>query len=125
MTRVAIEGARIAPAVGPFSAGVTGTPTLFLSGQVAQDPETGKLVGEDAAGQARQALTNLHAALEAAGKTEADVIRVGVYLADMADFAAVNAAYADFFSPPYPARTAIAVAGLPLGALVELDVVVG
>jgi 2-iminobutanoate/2-iminopropanoate deaminase len=104
---------------------VAGTPTLFVSGQVGQDPETDRLAGDDAATQARQALTNLQAVLRTAGKTEADVIRVGVYLADMADYAAVNAVYAEFFSAPYPARTAIAVAALPLGALVEVDAVVG
>jgi 2-iminobutanoate/2-iminopropanoate deaminase len=104
---------------------VTGTPTVFVSGQIGQDPETDELAAGDAAAQARQALTNLHAVLVAAGKTEADVIRVGVYLADMADYAAVNAVYAEFFSAPYPARTAIAVAALPLGALVEVDAVVG
>jgi 2-iminobutanoate/2-iminopropanoate deaminase len=125
MSRTAVTSDRIAPPVGPFSAAVTGTPTLFVSGQVAQHPETGQLNGDDAASQARQALANLAAVLEAAGKTEVDVIRVAVYLADMGDFAAVNAVYADFFSAPFPARTAIAVAGLPLGALVEIDVVVG
>jgi 2-iminobutanoate/2-iminopropanoate deaminase len=104
---------------------VTGTPTLFISGQVAQDPATGALAGSDAAAQASRALRNLDAVLQEAGKTEADVIRVGVYLADMSDYAAVNAVYADFFTSPYPARTAIAVAALPLGALVEFDAVVG
>jgi 2-iminobutanoate/2-iminopropanoate deaminase len=65
------------------------------------------------------------AVLTAAGKTEADVLRVGLYLTDMADFSAVNAVYQEFFSAPYPARTAVCVAGLPLGALVEADVIVG
>jgi 2-iminobutanoate/2-iminopropanoate deaminase len=124
MPRQAVPNTRHEAPHGPFSPAVTGTPTLFVSGQVGQDPETDELAG-DAAGQARQALTNLQAVLRAADKTEADVIRVGVYLADMADYAAVNAVYADFFSAPYPARTAIAVAALPLGALVEVDAVVG
>jgi 2-iminobutanoate/2-iminopropanoate deaminase len=125
MPRQAVPNTRDEAPPGPFSPAVTGTPTLFVSGQVGQDPETDELAADDAAAQARQALTNLQAVLSAAGKTEADVIRVGVYLADMADYAAVNAVYAEFFSAPYPARTAIAVAALPLGALVEVDAVVG
>ena len=109
----------------PFSAAVEGTPTFFLSGQVGEDAETGELVDGGAAAQARQLLTNVMATLAAIGKSEADVLRVGVYLADMADFADVNAVYQEFFTAPYPARTAIGVAALPLGALVEADVVVG
>jgi 2-iminobutanoate/2-iminopropanoate deaminase len=125
MPRQAVPSAGNEPPPGPFSPAVTVTPTLFVSGQVGLDPETNELAGADAATQARQALTNLQAVLGTAGKTEADVIRVGVYLADMADYAAVNAVYAEFFSAPYPARTAIAVTALPLGALVEVDAVVG
>jgi 2-iminobutanoate/2-iminopropanoate deaminase len=109
----------------PFSVAVEGTPTFFLSGQVGEDPATGALVDGGAAAQARQLLTNVMAVLAALGKSEADVLRVGVYLVDMADFAAVNAVYEEFFTAPYPARTAIGVAALPLGALVEADVVVG
>lgn len=125
MPRTPVTSDRIASPVGPFSAAALGTPTGFLSGQIAQDPATGGLVGDDAATQARQVLTNVLAVLDAAGKTEHDVLRVALYLTDMADFAAVNAVYEDFFSAPYPARTAIAVAGLPRGALVEADVVLG
>lgn len=123
MQRQVIEGARIATPVGPFSAGVRATPQLFLSGQIGQDPETGRLVEGDAKDQARQVFTNVMSVLDAAGKTETDVIRVAVYLTDMADFAAVNEVYSDFFTAPYPARTAIAVSALPLGARVEADVV--
>jgi 2-iminobutanoate/2-iminopropanoate deaminase len=125
MSRTPVTSDRIAPAVGPFSAAVLGAPTGFLSGQIAQDPTTGDLVGHDAAAQARQVLANVGAVLDAAGKTERDVLRVALYLTDMADFAAVNAVYEDYFTAPYPARTAIAVAGLPRGALVEVDVVLG
>jgi 2-iminobutanoate/2-iminopropanoate deaminase len=124
MPRQAVPNARDEAPPGPFSPAVTSTPTLFVSGQIGQDPETDELAADDAAAQARQALTNLLAVLSAAGKTEADVIRVGVYLADMADYTVVNTVYAEFFSAPYPARTAIAVAALPLGALVEVDAVV-
>jgi 2-iminobutanoate/2-iminopropanoate deaminase len=103
---------------------VRGGGLLFLSGQVAQDPATGKLIEGDAAAQAEQILRNIAVALEGAGKGLGDVVRVGVYLADMADFAAMNEAYARHFSKPFPARTAIGVAALPLGAAVEMDVVV-
>jgi len=125
MPRTVVRPDPDAAPVGPFSPAVAGTPTLFLSGQVAEDRATGQMVGEDAATQVRQVLTNVMAVLAAAGKTEADVLRVGLYLTDMADFSAVNAVYQEFFSTPYPARTAVCVAGLPLGALVEADVIVG
>jgi len=125
MPRRAADIPRATPSGLPFSAAVEGTPVFFLSGQVGEDPETGELVGGGAAAQARQLLTNVLSVLAAIGKSEADVLRVGVYLADMADFAEVNAVYREFFTAPYPARTAIAVAALPLGALVEADVVVG
>jgi 2-iminobutanoate/2-iminopropanoate deaminase len=97
----------------------------FLSGQTAQDPATGALIDGDAAAQAEQILRNLGAVLEAVGKSLDDVVRVGVYLTDMADFAAVNAVYEAFFSRPYPARTTIAVAALPIGAAVEMDAIAG
>lgn len=125
MTRETITTDKIAQAVGPFSAGVRRDGFTFLSGQVAQDPATGQLVDGDAAAQAEQLLTNLASVVEAAGKTLDDVIRVGVYLTDMTDFAAVNSVYAKFFTAPYPARTAIAVTALPLGAAVEMDAIIG
>ena len=125
MARRAADIPRPTPPPGPFSAAGEGTPTFYLSGQVGEDPQTGKLVAGDAADQARQSLTNVMAVLAAVGKSEADVLRVGLYLTDMADFAAVNAVYREFFAEPYPARTAIGVAALPMGALFEADVVVG
>ena len=125
MSRIAVTTDRVAPPVGPYSAAVHGTASMFLSGQVAQDPATGQLVGADAETQARQVFANMRAVLAAANKTERDVLRVTLYLRDMADFAAVNAVYTEVFTPPYPARTAIAVLGLPLGALVEADVIAG
>jgi 2-iminobutanoate/2-iminopropanoate deaminase len=124
MTRAAISTDTLSPPVGPFSPGVRGGGLLFLSGQVAQDPATGKLIDGDITGQTHQVLNNLAAVLEAAGKDLRDVIRVGVYLTDMTDFQAMNEAYRQHFSAPYPARTAIGVAALPLGASVEMDVVV-
>jgi 2-iminobutanoate/2-iminopropanoate deaminase len=124
MTRAAISNDALAPPAGPFSPGVRGGGLLFLSGQLAQDPATGELVDGDVTSQTHQVLNNLAAVLTVAGKDLGDVIRVGVYLTDMADFQAVNEAYRQHFSTPYPARTAIGVAALPLGARVEMDVVV-
>jgi 2-iminobutanoate/2-iminopropanoate deaminase len=125
MTRDAIASDKLPAAVGPFSLGVRGGGLLFLSGQVAQDPATGRLVEGDVRRQADQILRNIATALEAAGKDLGDVLRVGVYLTDMSDFAAMNEAYSKHFAEPFPARTAIGVAALPLGAAIEMDVVVG
>jgi 2-iminobutanoate/2-iminopropanoate deaminase len=125
MTRDAIATDKLAAPIGPFSLGVRGAGLLFLSGQVAQDPATGGLIDGDVARQTHQILVNIEKALEAAGKDLGDVLRVGVYLTDMSDFAAMSQAYAAHFAEPYPARTAIGVAALPLGAAVEMDVVVG
>ena len=125
MTRHAIATDKLAAPVGPFSLGVRGAGLLFLSGQVAQDPATGELVDGDIAQQADQILRNIAATLAAIGKDLDDVIRVGVYLTDMSQFGAMNEAYRRHFAEPYPARTAIGVAALPLGAAVEMDVVVG
>ena len=102
-----------------------GAGLLFFSGQVATDPATGELIEGDIAQQTDQVLRNLTAALAAAGKDLGDVIRVGVYLTDMSQFGAMNDVYVKHFTKPYPARTAIGVAALPLGAAVEMDVVVG
>jgi reactive intermediate/imine deaminase len=92
---------------------------LLLSGQVAE-PE---LLVADARAQTRSVLRRLAAVLEAEGRTLRDVVRVGVYLRDMGDFAAVNEAYREFFSAPFPARTTVGVAALPFGARVEMDAV--
>jgi len=123
MARDVVSTDKIATPVGPFSPAVRASEFLYLSGQVAQDPATGGLIDGDAAAQTERIFANLGAVLEAAGKTLADVVRVGVYLTDMADYPAMNAVYARQFAAPYPARTAIAVAALPLGAAVEIDLV--
>ena len=114
---------RIAPPVGPFSPAVRAGDLLYLSGQVAQDPSTGRLVEGGIDAQASQILRNVAAVLDAAGRGFDDVVRVGVYLRDMADFKAMNAVYERHFARPYPARTVIGVASLPLGAAIEIDVV--
>jgi len=125
MKKEVITTDRIARAVGPFSAAVRCGDFTFLSGQVAQDPATGKLVDGDVEAQAEQIFANIGAVLQAAGKSFDDVVRVRVYLTDMGDYAAMNAVYAKYVQQPHPARTAIAVAALPLGAKIEIDLVVG
>jgi 2-iminobutanoate/2-iminopropanoate deaminase len=123
MPRQAIVSHETALPVGPFAAAVRAGELLFVSGQVGQDPLTGELVAGDVAAQAEQAFVNIRAVLRAAGKTLDNVVRVGVYLSDMNDFAKMNAVYARQFAAPYPARTTIAVRALPLGAGVEIDLV--
>ncbi len=123
MTRDAVFSDQLAPPVGPFSPAVRAGELLFLSGQVAQDPKTGTMRNGDVATQTEQILMNLQAVLKAAGKTLADVVRVGVYLTDMKHFGQMNAVYARYFAAPHPARTTVAVAALPMGASVEIELV--
>ena len=123
MAKQPITSNKLAAPVGPFSSAVTSRGFVFLSGQVGQDPVTKKVVEGGVEAQTAQIFRNLTAVLEAAGKTLADVVRVGVYLTDIGDFAAMNKVYAKHFQEPYPARTTIAVAALPLGAAVEIDMV--
>lgn len=123
MARAAIS-APGAAAIGPYAHGVkAGGDTLFLSGQTPLDPATGKLVIGDIGVQTRQCLHNLGQVLEAAGLGFDDVVKCNVFLVDMADFAAMNAVYAEHFRAPYPARTTIGVAALPLGARVEIEMI--
>ena len=123
MTKLIVTTDKLAPAVGPFSAAVIVDGTLYASGQIALDPETAQLVDGDVADQTRQVLRNIECVLDAAGSSLADVVKANVYLADMNDFAAMNAAYQAHFDAPYPARTTIQAARLPLGALVEIEVI--
>jgi 2-iminobutanoate/2-iminopropanoate deaminase len=123
MPKHAITTERIAKAVGPFSPAIVDNGRLYSSGQVAQDPQTGKLVDGGVAVQTAQAISNIEAVLAAAGKSLGDVVKVNVYLTDMKDFAEMNTVYAESFRTPYPARTTVAVAALPLGAAVEIEVV--
>jgi 2-iminobutanoate/2-iminopropanoate deaminase len=123
MSQTAIVPKTLAPPVGPFSQGIRVNGLLFLSGQVGLEPATGKLVPGGIRAETEQVLRNLGAVLEAAGKTFTDVVRAGVFLTDIGDFSAMNAVYEKQFSQPYPARTTIAVAALPLGARVEIDLV--
>jgi 2-iminobutanoate/2-iminopropanoate deaminase len=110
-------------ALGPYSAAVRVGDMLYCSGQTPLDPATGELVGDDVATQARQALANLSAVLEAAGGTLDSIVKTTVFLTDMADFAEMNAVYAEHFAEPYPARSTVAVRALPKACRVEIEAV--
>jgi 2-iminobutanoate/2-iminopropanoate deaminase len=112
-------------AIGPYSQAIRTGSLLFCSGQVPLDPASGELVKEDVTGQTRRCLENLSAVCEAAGASLSQAVRCTVYLTDMGDFARVNDVYAEFFGEgDPPARVAIAVAGLPKGADIEIDAIV-
>ncbi len=110
-------------AIGPYAQAVAAGPFLFTAGQIALEPATGELVGADAAAQTRQVMVNLTAVLQAAGASWENVVRTEIYLVDLADFAAVNDAYAEFVGDEPPARVTVQVAALPKGALVEIAAV--
>lgn len=110
-------------AVGPYSHAVKAGGLLFCSGQVALDPETGSLVGDDAAAQAEQVFANIRAVLSAAGANLSNVVKTTVFLDSMDDYSAVNTVYAAAFGDHRPARSAVAVDRLPVGALVEIEVI--
>lgn len=122
MKRKAITAKGSVP-VGPYSPGVDMGDYVYVSGQTPLDPDTGKLVEGDIAAQTRRIFLNLEAILTAAGLSFEDVVKTTVFLADMGDFAAMNAEYAEHFASPYPARSTIGVAALPLGARVEIELV--
>ena len=124
MLKQAIRADALPPPVGPFSPAIRSGEFIFLSGQVGIDPATGKLVDGGVEAEARQIFSNLKLLLEAAGKSLDDAVRAGVFLTDIADFAAVNTVYAGQFEQPFPARTTVGVAALPLGAKVEIELIV-
>ena len=112
-------------AIGPYSQAIQVGNLVFTSGQIPIDPATGVFVEGGVKEQTRQSLLNVKAILEEAGLTMGDVMKTTVFMADMNDFADMNAVYAEFFSEPYPARSAVAVKTLPKGALIEIEVVAG
>jgi len=113
-----------APApIGPYSQAVRAGNTVYFSGQIPLDPASGQLVEGDIVTQTRRVFDNLTAVAQAAGGSLAQFVRVGIYVTDLANFAAVNAVMAEYFQPPYPARSTIEVSGLPKGAQVEVDAV--
>lgn len=123
MNRHQISTGAAPAAIGPYSQAIGAGRLVFCSGQIALDPATGELTGSDVAGQAERALRNLSAVLDAAGLSFADVVKTTVFLVDMADFPALNGVYARFMPDPPPARSTIAVAALPKGALVEIEAI--
>jgi len=110
-------------AIGPYSQAVVGDGVVYTAGQVALDPHSGELVGTTVAEQTEQVLKNLTAVLAAAGSSLGQVLKTTVYLADMADFAAMNEVYARHFGGHRPARSTVQAAGLPKGARVEIDAI--
>jgi len=110
-------------AIGPYSQAVVVDGMVYTAGQIALDPKTGAMVGKTTAEQAEQMLKNLGAILEAAGSGLDQVVKTTVYLADMADFSAMNEVYAKYFSTHKPARSTIQAAGLPKAARVEMDAI--
>ena len=124
MSRKAITSPELAPPVGPFSQAIEIGGFLYLSGQIGQDPATGKVVAGGIAAETERVFQNLAAVLQAAGKNFDHVACARVFLTNMSDFVVMNGIYAKHFSQPYPARTTIGVATLPLRACVEIDLVV-
>ncbi|OHE83467.1 MAG: reactive intermediate/imine deaminase [Lysobacterales bacterium RIFOXYD1_FULL_69_11] len=123
MPRIAIHTDQAPAAIGPYSQAVRAGNTVYLSGQIPLDPATGELVAGDIQAQARRAFDNLRAVCEAAGGSLDQVARLGLYVIDLADFAAVNAVMAEYFDAPYPARSTIQVSALPKAAAFEVDAV--
>lgn len=109
--------------VGPYAQAVRAGSTLYCAGQIPSDPKTGEIIPGDAAEQTRRVLDNLFAVLAANGLNADNVVKTTVFLADMADYPAMNEAYAGYFETNVPARTTVAVAGLPRGARVEIDAI--
>ncbi len=119
--RVHTDGAPAA--IGPYSQAIVSGGYVYTAGQIALDPNSGELVRGGVEAQAERVLDNLRAVLEAAGSSLDDVVKTTMYLADIADFVAVNEVYARYFSEPYPARSAIQAGALPKGARVEIDAI--
>ncbi len=123
MTRTVVITDKAPKAIGPYSVAIQTADMVFCSGQVAFDPATGEIVQGGVEAETRQVLTNLKNVLEAAGTDLAHVVKTTVFLRDMADFPKMNAVYAEFFTENPPARSTVAVAGLPRGVAVEIEVI--
>lgn len=121
MPNKAIYTSSAPAAIGPYSQGIAAGELAFISGQLPIDPATGNFVGDNIESQTRQSLENLKAILEENGMTMADVTKTTVFLADIAEFAAMNQIYGEYFAEPYPARAAFQVAALPKNARVEIE----
>ncbi|MBR1498270.1 MAG: RidA family protein [Bacteroidaceae bacterium] len=123
MGKSVISTAKAPSAIGPYSQAIRVGNFVYTSGQIPIDPATGVFAEGGIKEQTRQSLLNVKAILEEAGLTMSDVVKTTVFMADMNDFAEMNAVYAEFFSEPFPARSAVAVKTLPKGALMEIEVV--
>lgn len=123
MPREPIHTPNAPAAIGPYSQATRAGGMVFLSGQIPLDPSSGLIVEGDISAQARQAFANLRAVCEAAGGSFADIVRVGLYLTDLSEFAAVNEVMAQVFDAPFPARSTIEVSALPRGAKFEVDAI--
>lgn len=123
MTKKSVAAANGAKPIGPYSTAIENGDLLFISGQIPLDGATGKLVPGDVSAQARQSIENLKAILAAAGMTFANVVKTTIFLTDMGDFAAVNEVYKSYVTEPFPARSTFAVAALPMGAKVEVEMI--
>ncbi len=122
--RTTIESSVITPPVGPYSHAVAAAGELvFVSGQTGQDPSTGEIVAGGVVAETRQVLSNLSAVLDAAGLDLSSVVKCNVFLADMDEFAEMNGVFAELVPSPHPARSTVMIAGLPLGARVEIECV--
>ena len=125
MSRKTIHSDNAPSAIGPYSQAVQHGKLIFLSGQIPLDPNTMELVEGDFEARTRRVFDNLKAVAEAAGGTMEQVLKLNLYLTDLANFATVNSVMADYFDEPYPARAAVGVASLPKGADVEAEAVLG
>jgi reactive intermediate/imine deaminase len=121
MPRTPIATPHAPQAIGTYSQAIRAGNTVYLSGQIPLDPTTGELVTGDMEAQVRRVFDNLRAVAQAAGGDLSHVVKLTVYLTDLAHFALVNRVMAEYFSQPYPARAAVGVAALPRGAAVEMD----
>jgi len=123
MKKEPIETTRAPAALGPYSQGVVANGFIFLSGQVGIRPDTGKQVAGGVEPQTRQIFSNIQQVLKEAGSTLDDIVKVTVFLKDMGDFSRVNSIYSEYFSKPYPARSAVQAAKLPLDVDIEIEVI--
>lgn len=124
MKREIVHTDKAPKAIGPYSQAIRTETMIYTAGQTGLDPATGELIGSTVEEQTRQVLINLQNVVEAAGSTLAHVVKTTVFLKDMNDFSKMNAIYAEFFGANPPARSTVAVAGLPKGGLVEIEAVV-
>ena len=123
MEKKVIATTKAPSAIGPYSQAIQVGNLVYTSGQIPIDPATGTFVEGGIKAQTRQSLLNVQAILKEVGLTMDNVLKTTVFLADMNDFADMNAVYAEFFAEPYPARSAVAIKTLPKGALVEIEVI--